>query len=74
MLVGEVDEILQLVCGQIMNTLLLGGCERVSLWPRSTHFDDYQGFPVQSELQQWKLAFQRYLDAIWMRHATQREA
>src|SRR4051812_37226248 len=66
LIVNEEDEILRMICGQLVKVLLTCDIEIDELWPDDAAEKDYKDFPVTSQSQEgWKAEFQTWVDDAW---------
>ena len=64
MVVTGSDEILKIICGQLIKVLVDANVPLEDLWPPDANEDVYQGFPDSSQLGSWNQHFQSYLDKV----------
>lgn len=66
MVVEEGNEILRIICGQILKVLLTWDIELKDLWPIGANPKLYDEFPLSSqEDKHWSNAFQAYIDQLF---------
>jgi hypothetical protein len=66
LIVDEEDEILRMICGQLVRMLLTCDIAIDELWPDDASEKDYNEFPVASQSQKgWKAKFQSWVDDSW---------
>jgi hypothetical protein len=66
MVVEEGNEILRIICGQILKVLLTWDIALKDLWPINTDPKLYAEFPISSQKDKhWSNAFQAYMDQLF---------
>ncbi|KAB8302073.1 hypothetical protein EYC80_005524 [Monilinia laxa] len=66
LLLNEGNEILRLICGQLVRDLLNSDILPEELWPVETNKEAYENFPVKLQSQsRWKTQFQHWIDGKW---------
>ncbi|RAL63033.1 hypothetical protein DID88_004118 [Monilinia fructigena] len=66
LLLNEGNEILRLICGQLVRDLLNSDILPEELWPVETNKEAYENFPVELQSQsRWKTQFQHWVDGKW---------
>lgn len=74
MVVGEQNEILRIVCGQLLKALMAWDIPKSDLWPVGTDPACYTGFPGLSQSEKhWNKAFQTYVDELFNNSAPSQE-
>jgi hypothetical protein len=66
MVLKEPNEIIRMICGQIITSLIHSGVMLEHLWP--VHIDKqlYAGFPITSHSSRgWNQQFQNYMDSAF---------
>ncbi|KAI9644021.1 hypothetical protein NHQ30_007373 [Ciborinia camelliae] len=64
--ISEGNEIVRLICGQLLKALLNSDILPEELWPVGTNKKDYETFPTESQSQSgWKSLFQKWVDGRW---------
>jgi hypothetical protein len=66
MVIEEDNEILRIICGQILKNLLTSDIVPKDLWPVNTDPEYYNEFPVSSQNgKHWGNEFQAYIDRLF---------
>lgn len=70
MVVGEQNEILRIICGQLLKALMAWDVPKRDLWPIGTDKKHYDRFPASSQSDKhWNNAFQTYIDELFLNSA-----
>lgn len=64
MLSEEGNDILKIICGQVIKELVDAEVPREYLWPADTNDLVYKAFPDSSQSGRWNQLFNTYLDNI----------
>lgn len=69
MMVGTPDEILKLICGRLLRSMIFSGIPRSDLWPVGTDIEDYNNFPVSpSSNNQWLNEYNNHVDFLFRKY------
>jgi hypothetical protein len=60
----ESNEVVKIICGQLIKELVDAGVAKGDLWPEDTNNQVYEGFPDSSRTGRWNQRFQTYLDDL----------
>jgi hypothetical protein len=64
MILGENDEILRVICGQVLKVTAAELPKHI-MWPVETASATYESFPAESQHNQaWRIKFQDFLDTL----------
>lgn len=64
MLSMEPNDIIRIICGQLIKELVDAEVPRQDLWPTDTREEIYEGFPDSSQSGRWNQLFHTYLDKV----------
>ncbi|QSZ35359.1 hypothetical protein DSL72_008229 [Monilinia vaccinii-corymbosi] len=72
LVLNEGNEILRLICGQLVRDLLNSDILPEELWPVGTDKKDYDNFPTELQSRSsWKTQFQEWVDGRWSENPSQ---
>ncbi|ESZ96273.1 hypothetical protein SBOR_3328 [Sclerotinia borealis F-4128] len=72
LILSEGNEIIRLICGQLISALLNSDILPEELWPVRTNKKIYEDFPTESQGQYgWKTLFQQWVDNNWSENPSQ---
>jgi hypothetical protein len=75
MVLEEQNEILRIICGQLLKALIASQIPKKDLWPVGTDKKQYDGFPISSQTDKhWNNAFQAYVDQLFNISASPQES
>lgn len=63
-IVKDANELIRVVCGDIVEVILGAGISAADLWPTGTEPDIYRYFPAKKEEKYWAKDFEDYLDHL----------